>query len=162
MAYLYSLAVECGFDQNAAAACCRYFREGAEAHKGMQVEATPHRSSVDGSWWAVVIPTEESRSGIVSTEVARSLTQAANALLSLLRGAPQFRFALVGVEVYEAISMSEFDEDLGADPTFPQRFAGLVINDEILVRLGSTTAFQPFAPGYSWIPYQGEHYPSRG
>jgi hypothetical protein len=150
VAYLFSLAVECG-DEDAATACAEHF-------SGLAVDATVKRSSEDGAWWAVVSPDGVSTSGVTSPEVAESLTAAGQALLEHLRSAPRFRFALPGVEAFEALTLEQLDESEGSDPSFPERFDGLVVSDEVRERLGADAPFEPFAPGYSWFPYQGERH----
>jgi hypothetical protein len=138
MAWFYSLSVECG-GEPAAHACAAHFSETG-------VDATARESHVDNAWWAVIVPEADG-------DAAR--TAAAAQLYERLRSAPPFRFALTGEEAYEAITYAELDAEAGADPSFADRFHGLVVDDEIRERLGSPSALEPFAPGYSWFPYRG-------
>lgn len=154
MAYFFALAVECG-DEHAARACAAHFA----APDGIPTDVSVKRSAHDGAWWTVVVPRGESTSGVTSDEVAHSLSTAGRALLERLRTASPFRFAVIGVEAYEAIAIDDIDAATGADPSFRERFHGLVVCDEIATRLGPEAALEPFAPGYSWLPYQGERHP---
>jgi hypothetical protein len=150
VAYFYSLAVECG-DEGAARACAEHF-------SGRRADVAVKRSAEDGAWWAVVTPQGESESGVTSDDVAQSLSAAGQALLEHLRSAPPFRFAVIGVEAFEAITFDDLDASTGSDPSFPDRFDGLVVSDEVRDRLGRDAPLEPFAPGYAWFPYRGEHF----
>ena len=157
MAFFFSLAVECGTEA-AATECADHFSQPADGDADVPVHVSVRRSSQDGAWWAVVVPVRESSSGVVSEAVAASLTAAGRTLLNRLRTAPPFRFAVIGVEAYEAISIDELDAELGADPTLPDRFHGLVVSDDVRAMLGERAPLEPFAPGYSSIPYRGEKF----
>lgn len=159
MAWFYSLAVECG-DDAAARACAEHFcAPGAGV---APVDVSVRQASDDGAWWAVIVPSNESTSGVYSDEVAQSLGAAGGVLLHRLRSAPPFRFAVIGVEAHEAVAVADFDTELGADPTLVERFGGLVVSDALLRRLGNPPGFEPFAPGYHWIPYAGERHRPAG
>jgi len=56
---------------------------------------------------------------------------------ALGRGAPSFRFAVVGVEAFDG-----------------------VVLDELAVQqcLDASTELEHFAPGFAWLPYRREHY----
>jgi hypothetical protein len=153
MAWLYSLAVECG-DEAAVRSCAEHFA----SEDAMPIDVSVVQSSDDGAWWTLIVPTNESTSGVHSDEIARSLTAAGEAVLDRLRSAPLFRFAVIGVEAQEAIALADFDPALGAEPTLAERFDGLVVSDALHERLGTPASFEPFAPGYRWIPYRGERY----
>jgi hypothetical protein len=150
VALLYSLAIECG-TRAAADACAEHFA-------GAGADVTVQQGPDDDAWWAVVIPANESRSGVYSEEVAESLNTAGRALLDRLRSAPPFRFALIGIEVDGSLTYDVLDEAFGSDPELADRHHGLVASDAVVAKLGAPAALEPFAPGYSWIPYRGERY----
>ena len=62
-----------------------------------------------------------------------------------LRKAPPFRFAVAGLECHD-FSLCDRVGRLS-------QIEGLVICDKVFVDAGSPAAFQPFAPGYFWIPF---------
>ena len=161
MAYFYSLAVDCG-SEAAASACADHFLSPGAMPADIPVDLSVRQASDDNAWWTVIVPSDESTSGVISAEVRQSLSAAGDALLDRLRSAPAFRFAIIGVEAEQAISLGEFDATLGADPTLAERYHGLVVADELLDRLASPTGFEPFAPGYHWIPYRGERFDPAG
>ncbi|MDA0168326.1 hypothetical protein OJ998_04440 [Solirubrobacter taibaiensis] len=148
MAWIFSLAIECGA-QPPAQRCAEHFRSEAVP---VPVEVDLEQSDEDGAWWANVIPIGESRSGVTSETVARSLTSAGRALLEGLRAAPPYRFALVGVEAFDAVSL----HDLLTDAPRIERFHGLVVADEIRRRMHPALEFEDFEQGYVWLPYRGE------
>lgn len=77
------------------------------------------------------------------------MTEIGFALYERLRGAPPFRFAMVGIEVdgfrtFSELEATELDEDA---------FEGLALNEETWRLLGSPSGFVPFAIGYRWRPF---------
>ena len=146
MAWFYSLAVECG-DRDAASACAQHFADA-------DADVSAQQSSEDGAWWAVVTP--RVADGLAGAELAQARTAAGQALLERLRSAPPFRFAVIGVEAFESATLDGLDASEGSDPSFPQRFHGLVVSDAVRGSLGPDAPLEPFAPGYSWFPYRGE------
>ncbi len=105
-----------------------------------------------------MLPSKESRSGVTSPEVAASLGAAGHALLEHLRSAPPFRFAVVGVEAYEAMTFGDLVQQVAVDPASLDGPDGLVVSDDALPGAGAGPAFEPFAAGYAWIPYAGESF----
>lgn len=95
-----------------------------------------------------------SRSGITSKEDASILTEIGFAFYKLLENAPDFRYALIGVEVDGWRSFDELVE-------FPNDFDGLkgfVINKAMYNQIHSTVKMKDFKNKYLWIPYEGETY----
>jgi len=69
-------------------------------------------------------------------------------LLDILRTAPPFRFAGVGVEVESFREFSELDQDL-----IDLDFNGVVISEAIWRNLGLPSVFVPFSEGFRWKPF---------
>lgn len=83
------------------------------------------------------------------------MTAAGHQLYDLLRTAPPvYRYALAGVETDEFRTYDELAADWAALTIFP----GLVISDDIWAAAGRPPEFGAFAPGYRWIPYNGESF----
>ena len=76
------------------------------------------------------------------------MTKIAFALYEHLHSAPEFRFALVGVEVDEFRRFTELDNDV-----VTLDFSGLVLCEAVWRHLGSPSVFVPFTPGYRWRPF---------
>lgn len=158
MAFFYQLAVECG-DEAAATACADHFSSPDALPGNTPVDLSVRQASNDGAWWTVIVPSEESESGVYSDAVARSLSAAGRALLQRLRDAPPFRFAVIGVEAEQSLGLADFDDRLGDAATLAEGRHGLVVSDPLLAKLGDLAdLFEPFAPGYHWIAYRGERY----
>jgi len=157
MAFYYQLAVECG-DKSAAIACSDHYLSPDALPAELPVDVAVRQASDDDAWWTVVVPSNESESGVYSDDVARSLSAAGDVLLDRLRSAPPFRFAIIGVEAEGAIRLADFSDTLGAHSTVAEGRDGLVVSDPLLATLANAAEFQPFAPGYHWIPYRGERY----
>jgi hypothetical protein len=144
MAFLFGLAAECGASQEDAAALARHFTPWDTR---MFTDAT-------GNWWCHVLPAVVSRSGVESAEDASQMTALGHELYERLRSAPPlYRFALAGVETDEFRTFAELLEE---DEL--QRFPGLVLADSLWEELGRPERFARFAPGYRWMPYEGERY----
>jgi len=72
-------------------------------------------------------------------------------LYCLLKDISGYRFAMVGIEsgFFRTFDELKIETDLHI-------FHGLVVAEGILVDIEPCKSFEPFAPGYKWIPYQGE------
>ena len=93
-----------------------------------------------------VVPSGASMTGykdVLRTDDERR--QLALFLYQRLRTAPAFRFAVVGVECHD---FEPFDRSGSLDP-----FDGLVISEQMFSEVGRPREFQPFAPGYFWVPF---------
>lgn len=149
MAWLFSLSAECGTEKIAAEAVVAHFHGFVVVlTDGSRFPCETSVGQVDGAWWAVVYPEGVSRGGVGNEKDARELTEVGFILYERLRSAPSFRFALVGVEVYDFKTFEELDDDL-----VTWDYSGVVLADPIWQRLGSPTIYVPFAPGYRWRPF---------
>jgi hypothetical protein len=149
MAWLYSLSAECGTQKESAEAVARHFHDFTVAlTDGSRFPCEVEVGHIGSAWWAAVYPEGVSRSGVANEKHARELTEVGFILYERLRSAPSFRFALVGVEVYDFKTFEEIDDDL-----VNWDWSGVVLADAIWQRLGSPTIYVPFAPGYRWRPF---------
>ena len=87
---------------------------------------------------------------------AAELSELAWGLFGLLRRFDGYRAAVVGWDPEDFVECADLEHEYGdflADG-FP---TGLVLAEEVLHTLTSASAqhFQPFEPGYQWIPYDG-------
>ena len=76
-------------------------------------------------------------------------TQLGLFLYARLRTAPPFQFAIIGVEVQED---DPYDRK-GALYPFP----GLMISQQMFDQWSQPRGFEPFAPGYLWVPVTEEN-----
>jgi hypothetical protein len=149
MAWLFSLSAECGTKKADAEAVAGHFHGFIVVlADGSQFPCEADVGQVEGAWWAVVYPEGVCRGGVGNEKDARELTEVGFILYEQLRSAPPFRFALVGVEVYDFRKFEELNDDL-----VNWDFNGVVLADAIWQRLGSPTIYVPFAPGYRWRPF---------
>jgi hypothetical protein len=153
MAWIFSLAAECG-TETAAAAFAAYFADQAGSSAGDRpFQATPSLcQDLDDNWWCRVVPSGLSQIGVDAPDAAYQMTELGIALYQRLRSAPAFRYAIVGVEVDEFRTYDELRQESSL-----AGFKGLVLNAAI----GQTwheTNLRPFSPGYVWLPYEGEVY----
>lgn len=141
MAWIFALNAECGPSEAHARELARHF------------DGWPSSVFRDAaSWWCGVTPEGLSRSGITSAADATAMTAAGHRLYEQLRTAPPvYRYALAGVETDGFNTYDELTED-------PMTYPGLVVSDDIWATVGKPAAFGAFAPGYRWVPYNGERY----
>lgn len=155
MAWIFSLSAECGSDENKAKLFAQYF-EGVTwtLSNGRQCQCrTATFQDVEENWWCRVTPNNISEIGIESPESAYLMTELGILFYQHLRSAPEFRYALVGVEVDEFRTCSELLED-SSELSIP----GLVLAAEVGLGMGLSSAYRPFSSGYVWLPYEGEIY----
>lgn len=155
MAWMFGLSAECGSDKTRANSFALHF-------DGMTWVLSNNRQcrcqadifqDIDQNWWCRVCPNNFSEIGIVSPESAYLMTELGILLYQHLRSAPDFRYALVGVEVDEFRTFSELLEE---PPNLS--IPGLVLAEKVGQALGVSAAYRPFSPGYIWQPYEGETY----
>ena len=95
-----------------------------------------------------------SQSGILSQDDADEMTWVGNKFYDLLKDAPDFRFALTGVEVGGWIEMNEILKN----PIEIIPIKGFVISNDIYESIGKPGSLLPFKANYVWNPYEGEVY----
>lgn len=156
MAWIFSLAVECGPEKENAEAVKDHFEmmdmtllDGKNYKLKCRVEKLG-----EGNYWAWIIPGDVSQSGVCSIEDADIMTEMAIRLYHHLKDAPEFRYAIAGVEVDDFRTYSELIEDLKEFKD--DLISGMVINEDILKEFGIKG--EDFCPGYQWAPYEGESF----
>jgi hypothetical protein len=155
MTWIFSLSAECGSEEQNANEFARYFDELVLTfanHQQCKCRAETFQD-MEENWWCRVLPSNISEIGIDSPESAYSMTELGILMYQSLKFSPQFRYALIGVEVDEFRTYSELIEDL---PNLS--FSGLVLAKSIPQELGILPSFRPFSPNYVWQPYEGEIY----
>jgi hypothetical protein len=132
VAWLFELAVECGEDRDAAEEFAAFF-------DGKRKRLTDG----GGPWWVRVVPSGMGQSGILPQNERRSEELSAW-LYALLRKAPDFRIALVGVEVEEFRTVDHLQ---GPDDLVP----GMVVSRAIWLDMHMPRMAE-FRDGYLWSP----------
>ncbi|MGK7874472.1 MAG: hypothetical protein AB4426_14540 [Xenococcaceae cyanobacterium] len=155
MAWVFSLSAECGSEQKAAERFSKHFEDVSWVlSSGAQSQCrTKAFQDIDENWWCQVCPSSVSEIGIEAPDSAYLMTELGILLYQHLRLAPDFRYALVGVEVDEFRTYSEL---LDESPNFS--FPGLVLSNATWQTMASPSTFRPFSSGYVWQPYEGEVY----
>ncbi len=148
MAWIFSLAIECG--EIPPAALARQFADSRLiTDAGEEISIRTHCDE----HWLQVVPQGLSESGIHSASEAALMTRTGEALLARLKSVRGYRYARVGVDVDRFAEYEEIDLHF-AGPGF----GGLVISDELWHRLGKPGSYQRFSADYHWQPYQGERF----
>jgi hypothetical protein len=157
MARYFGLQVECGPEILARAVAHHFDGLPLDLQDGLALRcgSSPWKD-VEGNWWVRAAPPGASVTGIPGQddpELMKShrLSEIGHLLYVHLRGAPDFRYALAGIETSEFRYFSELDDDLAR-----LDFAGLVISEAIWRQIGCPQVFEEFRPGYLWRPYKGE------
>jgi hypothetical protein len=151
----FSLSAECGPEAAATTALAAHFAgQQWPIGNGMVSQATTTLfQDLDDNWWCRVVPNGLNQIGVDSPEAAYRLTELGIGLYQRLLTAPEFRFAIVGVEVDEFRTYGELCEEASLG-----QFKGLVLSAAIHQAIADRSAFRPFSPGYLWVPYEGEVY----
>jgi hypothetical protein len=157
MVWSFSLAVECGESEAGAAKFCQHFQGNIlNLDDGSSFECRGDIfQDLDDNWWCRVCPQGISLTGINTPETAYLMTEIGISLYRLLQSAPDFRFALVGVEVDEFRTYTELIEDR---ELLAVLFPGLVLANPVWKSIGSPGSFRKFAGNYVWQSYGGEVY----
>ena len=155
MAWVFSLSVECGIEQAAAAQFSGHFESVAwTLSNGLcSLCFTTIFQDGDEDWWCRVCLSSLSEVGIESPDAAYLMTELGILLYQHLRSAPPFRYALVGLEVDEFRTYRELLDE-SSNISFP----GLVLSHMTWQMMASPSSFIPFSSGYVWQPYEGEVY----
>jgi hypothetical protein len=82
-------------------------------------------------------------------------SELARGLYEVLRPCRGYRAAFVGWDPEYLVDLAELEREW-ADELRAATLHGLVLADETLARLGTPATLEPFAPGFSWMPYRGE------
>ena len=154
MALLFELAIEFGKNTLLADTAVNHFKGVKfKLSDGLESELKTYRlEDCEDNSWLCVYPTGLSKSGVCSNNDARQMMEAAKYLYSLLKTAPDFRYAIVGVEVEFFRYESEINELDDVD------YGGVVLSMEFWDKVGKPEHFIPFREGYYWRPYIGETY----
>jgi hypothetical protein len=152
MAWIFSLAAECGTETAAAAFAAHFADQAGEGDRPFPATASLFQD-LDDNWWCRVVPNGLSQIGVDAPDAAYQMTELGITLYQRLRTAPAFRYAIVGVEVDEFRTYGELCEE-----TSLGQFKGLVLSAVIHPAMADRSAFRPFSPGYLWVPYEGEVY----
>lgn len=93
-----------------------------------------------------------SRVGIRSKADAEEMTSIGFEFYNLLMDAPEYRYALAGLEVDGWRWMSDLEEE----PNDLFIASGVVIRKDIYAKIGSPGEMFEFTSNYVWTPYTGE------
>jgi hypothetical protein len=83
------------------------------------------------------------------------LTELGHGLYRLLSQFTGYQAAMVGWDPEGFVDLAELREEW-SEELQAGSLSGLVLSHEALRSLSAGAGFQPFAPGFAWIPYQGE------
>ncbi len=152
MAWIFSLSAETGPDRTNAQRFERHFAGRRIGTDLGEYNVWTNVAGYDGAYWCFVGTDQLSRTGIYSVEDALAMSLVGVELYALLRSAPSFRYALVGVEVDAWVTEAEMRED----PAFITKMDGFVIERELYKEVGAKGNFQDFTASHVWLPYRGE------
>ena len=157
MVWSFSLAAECGESEADATRFCKHFQGNVlNLNDGLNFECRGNIfQDLDDNWWCRVCPEGISLTGINTPESAYLMTETGILLYRMLQSAPDFRFALVGVEVDEFRTYHELIEDR---ELLAVLFPGLVLANLVWKSIGSPGSFRKFSGDYVWQSYGGEVY----
>ncbi len=148
MAWIFSMCVH-GPDAAAADRLVEHF-DGLQWTRsdGVATRCDVQRLGLRGCW---IVPSGLSRAGLVSEACGREFAEAAEHLYRRLETAPEFALALVGVEVDDERDDVEIRTICAADD---EAWRGAVAPEALWREAGQPGAFEPFAAGYRWRPYE--------
>ena len=107
--------------------------------------------SVENNIGITVSVDETGWTGLQRYDEREIATQVGKEFYKLLKDAPEFRYAMVGVEAGEWVEGQDI-LDKNFDGYLPEH--GLVLNNELAKIVKKQLI--PFKEGYLWIPYEGE------
>ena len=157
MGWFFSLSAEIGPNRAKADCFAEYFsRVLLKASNHIQFSCLtgvwPDRIGENDNYWCLVSPKNADGELVSVFENSELLTELGYELYKHLYLAPDFRYALVGIEVDGFI---DYDELIVDEPEEYNGFDGLVISEDIWQLPGRPDCFVKFKPGYLWIPYIG-------
>jgi hypothetical protein len=151
MAWIFSMWIETGEDESAGQAIRDYFDNLSILKTDeKQYKIYTHKQGQGN----IITVDRISRSGVTSLNDAMEMTKIGFEFYNLLKSAPKFRYAMVGVEVDEFRNWYELVEE----PNDIQLFKGLVIRKDVYRYLGSPGILVEFKDDYLWTLYEGESY----
>ena len=158
----YQLAVESGPDQSSAEAIANYLYQLPYLKSiplSLKLKQDPEHN-----WWCVVTCERLPIEIINNDEKNQRMTEIGFLFYNSLYHAPDFRYALVGIDVaefrtYSQLLREDFAQLINDESVIiPERiFRGLVISEKVSATVGSSELFLPFKDKYLWRPYKGEH-----
>lgn len=151
MAWVFELAAEFGTDREAAARFLNHFSalqwRWSDGSKSWIVPAEHCLFQGESQrWWCRIVPENLSCSGWGSDAENLKMIEAGIDLYRHLLSAPDCRFALVGVEVEDALTWEEIVNGYICP--------GLVINQALWKAARRPDQFSAFKPGYFWQPFR--------
>lgn len=158
MAWIFSLSARLS-DEESAKRFCDHFRDKFIPSEwgGHELGAGYRYSEEPREYWAMVTPSNVSRTGVSYPQDAIILSFVGNKLYELLVNAPHvYSYALVGVEVDECRYMPdllESPEDIAG-----VHWDGFVIENKLYDQLGRPGYYSSFNEYYVWREYKGEKY----
>jgi hypothetical protein len=162
---MFSLSAECNTRQDAEHFSRHFDNDTLELSGGSQTHClTEVVQDSDGNWWCQVFLSDFDLTWSNREEGAFKVLQSVqleNIFYECLKSAPIFRYALVGEGVDRLITSRESPGTsrklLEGDIPLIAYLQGIVLSEEIFGGLNSPLkAFQPFSPGYVWIPPRGK------
>jgi len=149
MAFFFQLAVECGASHGDALRIGEHF-DGYTLHLASEKEAICCVDTVDedqtGNWWVSVL-TNMGDTFLETTSQPIVRAQVAEKLYERLRSASGYRFALVGIEVFQ------FNRVDALRDLFPHTgLVGSVLSEELFHEFGRPAGFVSFSAGHVWLP----------
>lgn len=150
MGLFFNLFVESGNNAEIKDGLVEYFKSIGKIETSFGIHEI-NIGNVENHIGITVSVHETGHTGLGNLEEQRIATQVGLKFYELLKNAPPFRCAVVGVEAGEW-----FDGQSISDPNFDGYLPkhGLVVNNELNVELHGE--FVKFKNGYSWTSYQGE------
>lgn len=162
VAIVFELVVNFGSDAAAADRAVEVVRRHGPVRAGGQAVKLhePLRAVVDGDIEISVIPNGVGvRVPMDDTLVpltAEGLSELARGLFAVLAEFSGYRAAVVDWDPESVVECKDLEEEYGDDLAegYP---SGLVLAESVLseLRAAARRHFEPFAPGYAWIPYRG-------
>jgi hypothetical protein len=83
------------------------------------------------------------------------LSELGRGLYEVLRGCRGYRAAFVGWNPEDLVDLAELDQEW-AEELRDGSLHGLVLATEALASFRGPVLVEPFAPGFSWMPYRGQ------
>ncbi len=152
MAWTFQIWIESGNNEESGIAIRNYFESQKEIVTEIgKYQIIAHQSGETGS---MITVDGISQTGIDSELEKNKMSLIGNQFYVLLKNAPEFRYALTGIEVDGWREMSELVEE----PNDILLIKGFVIRKDIYKLLGYPGEMSEFKTDYLWTPYEGEYW----